>query len=144
MAKQLNIFVENRPGRVKSVTEVLSAHNVNIKAFTVQDRGEFGLMKLIVDKPQAAYLALADKGFASAQKDVLAVSIKDKPGNLCKLTAALLEHKINILDAHGYAVESTKQGVCYLELAPTDLEAGKKVLEKEGFKVLDDEALNEI
>jgi hypothetical protein len=144
MAKQLNIFVENRPGRVKSIADVLCGRNINIKVFTIQDRGDFGLMKLIVDKPQEAYLALADKGFASAQKEVLAISVKDRPGNLAKLTGILLEHNINILDAHGDVIESNKQGICYLELDAKDLKAAEGLLGKEGFEVLNDEELFEL
>ncbi|HTY45906.1 MAG TPA: ACT domain-containing protein [Patescibacteria group bacterium] len=144
MAKQLNIFVENRPGRVKSIAEALCAGNINIKVFTIQDRGDFGLMKIIADKPEAAYLLLAEKGFASAQKEILAISVKDKPGNLARLTGVLLEHKINILDAHGDVVGTGKQGICYLELDLKDLGVAKGLLEKEGFHVLSDEELYEI
>ena len=64
MAEQLTIFLENRPGRMKSISDVLLENNLNIWAFTVQDRGEFGLMKLIVDKPKKAHLILVDRGFA--------------------------------------------------------------------------------
>ena len=93
MAKQLTIFMENRPGRMKSVSDVLLENNLNIWAFTIQDRGEFGLMKLIVDKPQKAHLALVDCGFACVLKDVLAVKTQnDQPGNLDKLTHYFIIH----------------------------------------------------
>lgn len=139
MPKQLNIFVENRPGRVKSITETLYNNKINIIAFTIQDRKDFGLMKLLVDKPKQAYLALADKGYACALKDILAVSVKDKPGNLYKLTALLLKHKINIIDAHGFVLEPEKQGICCLELDVKDVKKVKKILAKEGFKPLEEE-----
>jgi len=70
MAKQLTIFVENRPGR----------------------------LELIVDKPNDAYLALADVGCACALKDILAVSVPDQPGNFHRLTSALAENNINVLE----------------------------------------------
>jgi len=70
MAKQLTIFVENRPGR----------------------------LKLIVDTPNDAYLALADVGCACALKDILAVSVPDQPGNFHRLTSALAENSINVLE----------------------------------------------
>src|SRR5512135_1430795 len=99
MAKHLNIFVENRPGRLQSITGILSESGLNIRAFTIQDRGDFGLMKIIVYKPQQAYLVLADRGFACAVRDIIAVGIDDKPGNLHKLTTVLLEQGINVVDA---------------------------------------------
>jgi hypothetical protein len=139
MPKQLNVFVENRPGRLKSVTEALSKNRINIIAFTVQDRKDFGLMKLIVDKPKQAYLALADKGYACALRDILAISVKDKPGNLYKLTALLFKHKINIIDAHGFVIEPDKQGICCLEVDTKDTKKLKKILAKQGFKSLEEE-----
>jgi len=139
MAKQLNIFVENKPGRLKSVTEILCKNNINIIAFTIQDRGDFGVIKLLVDKPDQAYLSLADKGYACALKDILLISIKDKPGNLHKLTNILLNHNINVADTHGFVMEPNKQGICCLEVEGQS--KIKKILEKEGFKVLEENKL---
>ena len=93
MPKELNIFVENRPGRLRSVAEILSLNKINVRTMTLQDRGEFGLMKMIVDKPQAAHLALQDKGFACALKDILAIALKDKPGSFLDLADTLYKHK---------------------------------------------------
>ena len=85
MIKELNIFIDNKPGRLKAVTSLLNEDKINIRAFTVQDREEFGLMKLIVDRPNDAYLAITDKGFACALKEILAIQIKDEPGGLDNL-----------------------------------------------------------
>lgn len=144
MPKQLNIFIENRPGRLKSVTEILSAANINIIAFTIQDRGDFGVMKLLVDKPDIAHLALADKGFACVLKDILVVSIQDKPGNLNKLASLLLKHNINIIDTHGFVIEPGSQGICCIELAGTENTNIAKILEKEGFGILGDKEISEL
>ena len=137
MAKQLNVFIENKPGRLKAVTGVLSDAKININAFTIQDRGDFGLIKLIVSDPEKAYLSLADKGYACAIKDIMIISPKDKIGNLSRLSDVLLKNKINIVDSYGFVIESEKKGVCYLELNTDDLERAKRILDKEGFKVLD-------
>jgi len=137
MAKQINVFIENKPGRLKAVTEVLSDAKININAFTIQDRGDFGLIKLIVNDPEKAYLALADKGYACAVKDVMVISPKDKIGNLARLSDILLKNRINIIDSYGFVIESEKKGVCYLELNTDDLKKAKRILDKEGFKVLD-------
>ena len=137
MAKQINVFIENKPGRLKAVTEVLSDAKININAFTIQDRGDFGLIKLIVNDSEKAYLTLADKGYACAMKDVMVISPKDKVGNLYRLSDLLLKNKINIIDSYGFVVESEKKGICYLELNTDDLKKAKRILDKEGFKVLD-------
>jgi len=137
MAKELNIFVENRPGRLRSVAHVLSDNKINVRTMTLQDRGEYGLMKLIVDKPDAAKLALADKGFACAVKEILAISLKDKPGSFLQLADVFLKHSVNILDAYGFVIQSSKEAVFCIEVK--DAAGIKKILIKEGFKVLEDE-----
>ena len=137
MAKELNIFIENRPGRLRSVAGVLAEKKINVRTMTLQDRGEYGLMKMIVDKPEAAHLALADKGFACALKEILAISLKDKPGSFLKLADAFMKHGVNILDAYGFVLQSSKEAVFCVEVKDTP--AIKEVLIKEGFKVLEEE-----
>jgi len=142
MAKQLNIFMENKPGRLKSVTEVLFEKSINIRAMTIQDRGDFGLMKLLVDNPKVACLALTDKGFACALKDALAIVIDDKLGGLYKLSDIFLKHNINVVDAYGFVVESSKYAVWCVEAKGYSII--RDVIKKEGFKVLEDEELYEL
>jgi hypothetical protein len=137
MAKELNVFVENRPGRLRSVAEVLSQSKINVRTMTLQDRGEFGLMKLIVNKPDDALLALQDKGFACALKDILAIELKDKPGSFLKLADLLYTHKVNVLDAYGFVIGSGKQAVFCVEVKKMD--AISKILKKNGFELLDEE-----
>ncbi len=137
MAKQLTIFLENRPGRMKSISDVLLENNLNIWAFTIQDRGEFGLMKLIVDKPEKAHLILTDRGFACVLKDVLAVTAeKDQPGNLDRLTTALLEKGVNIKDAYGFVSPGDRQGICLMEVDNPDTVGLKETITAHGFTLL--------
>jgi hypothetical protein len=144
MAKQLTVFLENRPGRIKSVSDILLENKLNIWAFTIQDRGEFGLMKVIVDKPKQAHLALVEKGFACAIKEVVAICAKDKPGNLEKLTTLLLQNEVNIADAYGFVSPNDRQGMCFLELKNPRQVDVPKLLATAGFEILDDEKLYEI
>ena len=63
MVKEVSIFIDNKPGRLKAVTAILKEKNINIRALTVQDREEYGLMRLIVDKPEEAYMEIQGKRF---------------------------------------------------------------------------------
>jgi len=145
MAKQLTIFMENRPGRIKSISDVLVENKLNIWAFTIQDRGEFGLMKMIVDKPEKAHLILADRGFACVLKDVLAVTAEnDQPGNLDKLTTALLQKGVNIKDAYGFVSPKDRQGICFMEVENPDGVDTTDVIASNGFKILTGEELYEL
>jgi len=137
MAKEVNVFLDNRPGRLRSVAQVLSEKKINVRTMTLTDRGEFGLMKLIVNKPEAAHLALVDKGFACALKEIVAISLDDKPGSFFGLTDVFLKHAINILDAYGFVVDSGKSAVFCVEVK--DVEAMKEILRKEGFTLLEEE-----
>jgi len=124
MAKQLNIFVDNRAGRLKSISENLLKSNIDIRAFTIQDKGEYGLLKLLVDKPSEAYLALAELGCACALKDILAIYVPDQPGNFHKLTTAL-----------------ANKGVCCLEIENLAGTNAEEIVTSAGFSVLEDEEL---
>lgn len=141
MAKQLNIFVENRPGRLKAISENLFKSGIDIRAFTIQDRGDYGLLKLIVNNPEKAYLALADLGCACALREILAISVPDKPGNFHKLTTALGDNNINVIDAYGFVLQPHNQGVCCIEIENLEQSNAAEVIEKAGFTLLEDEQL---
>jgi hypothetical protein len=141
MAKQLTIFVENRAGRLKAITDNLRRSNIDIRAFTIQDRGDYGLLKLIVDKPNEAYLALADLGCACALKDILAISVPDQPGNFHRLASALAEHSVNVIDAYGFVLQPHQTGVCCMEIDQPQLMKAEEIVTGAGFTVLQDEEL---
>ena len=141
MAKQLTIFVENRAGRLKSISENLQKSNIDIRAFTIQDKGDYGLLKLIVDRPEEAHLALADLGCACALKDILAISVPDQPGNFHRLTSALAEHNINVMDAYGFVLQPHNTGVCCMEVDQPQLMKAEEIVTAAGFEVLRDEEL---
>ena len=141
MAKQLTIFVENRPGRLSSIAKNLRENNIDIRAFTIQDRGDYGLVKFIVNNPSQAYLSLANLGCACALKEIIAISIPDKVGNFELLTAALADNNINVKDAYGFVLQSNLKGVCCIEIDEANAPAAKKVIQSAGFTILKDDEL---
>lgn len=141
MAKQLTIFVENRTGRLSAVARSLLESKIDIRAFTIQDRGDYGLVKLIVSNPNQAYLALADLGCACALKEILAISVPDKMGNFERLTTALAQNNINVKDAYGFVLQSHSRGVCCLEVDESMTAAARKAITAAGFTLLEDDEL---
>ena len=139
MAKQVNIFLENRPGRLASVTDLLAREGINIRAITIQDRGDYGMMRLLVNQPEKAHLVFTENNFACALKDVLAVRLPDRPGSLSALAKVFGKHGINVLDGYGFVVEGGKSAVWCVQ-AENLAEIRAKV-EAEGFEVLDDAEL---
>ncbi len=144
MAKQITVFLENRPGRIQTISRILKENGLNILAFSIQDRGEFGLVKMIVDKPAEAQLVLADRGMACALKEVYAVTAADQPGNLERLSTLLADKNINIKDAYGFVSTADKRGICYLEVDnPCGMDLGRLIAEH-GFSLVADKDLYEM
>jgi len=141
MAKQLTIFVENRPGRLSAVAKSLHENGIDIRAFTIQDRGDYGLVKLIVSNPNQAYLSLANLGCACALKDIMAISVPDRVGNFELLTSALAQNNINVKDAYGFVLQPHQKGVCCLEIDESQSAAAQKVIQAVGFSILKDDEL---
>lgn len=142
MAEQINIFVDNKPGRLSGITQVLSENNINIRAIVVNDREQFGIIKILADSPQKAHHALTASGYACALKRVLAVVVDDKPGGLYSLTQNLSESGINIIDSYGFVIESRKEAVLCIEVK--DYENTRQDLERRGFRILKGSELYEL
>jgi len=87
-AQQLSIFLENQSGRLAEVLEVLAKAEVNIRALSLADTSEFGVLRLLADKPAEARAALREQGFQAQITEVSAVEVPDKPGALSRLLNA--------------------------------------------------------
>lgn len=137
MLRQINVFVDNKPGKLKKITGILYENNIDIKALTIQDRKEFGLAKLLVAQPEKANLLLQDNNLASAIKNVLAVVIDDRPGGLYRLTEFFETHQINVLD--GYSITLTPHQTVVWCSEVDDLEKAEQLLRENGFRVFSDD-----
>lgn len=96
MVKQISIFLENKCGRLVSVTRALGKHNINIRALTIADTSDFGILRLIVDQPEKALQVLREEGFMASETEVIAVEVPDRPGGLAGVLEYLEEAGINI------------------------------------------------
>ncbi len=126
MLKQISVFVENKPGRLAAVTEKLYEKQINIRAFTIAEAGDFGIIRMVVDKTDEAYRTLKDAGFTVSLTDVLAVEVEDKPGSLYRIAKALGDAGINIEYVYAFTSEEHK---ALIILRVNNVEEAKKVLE---------------
>ena len=94
--EQLSIFLENRPGRLAEVIAALAENSINLRALSLADTLEFGVLRLITDRPEDARKALNDKGFSAQVTDVVAVEVPDKPGGLSRILSAFADNGINV------------------------------------------------
>ena len=82
--KQLSVFVENKSGRLAEITETLARANVDIRAISIADTSDFGILRLIVDRPEAAVEALRKEKMTVSLTTVIAIGITDRPGEFAK------------------------------------------------------------
>ena len=94
--KQISVFLENTTGRLSEVTKTLANAGINLRAISIADTADFGILRLIADKTDEAVNALNTAGFTTRQTDVVAVEIEDVPGSLAKLMDIFQQSKINI------------------------------------------------
>lgn len=141
-AYQLTIPAENRPGVLAKVTAALSREKINIRATTISSFGESGFFNLIVDDPVKGQQALEKNDIPAELKEVIAVSITDKPGGLDELVQFLAAENINIENAYGFVVESHKHAVFVIDVKDPD--AVKNRLTEAGFEMISSQALSEI
>ena len=129
--KQLSIFSENKPGRLKKITKVLAEEGVNILAINMASSNGFGVIRFIVDKAEEAYQKLKQKNFTVSLNEVLAIELVDKPGGLFEVAAILAKKRINIENA--YVLIPAFRKKAYLVVDVKDIEKAKKLLKHENL-----------
>lgn len=139
MAHQISVFVENKPGRMERVTDILAKANVNIRAFTVSGTYEYGVMKFLVDKPDTALEALKGQGISANKREILAILMDDRPGGLHRISKIFGQRRVNIEDAYGFVIEDKKRAVLVVDIEK--IAEAEKILKEEGIPTLTDEEI---
>ena len=139
MAHQISVFVENKPGRIERVTEIMAKAKVNIRAFTVMGTYEYGVMKFLVDKPATALEALKAQGISAHQREIIAILMDDRPGGLHRVAKIFGQRKINVEDAYGFVIEDKKRAVMVVDVGK--IAEAEKILKEEGIPTLTDEEI---
>jgi len=139
---QLSIFLENRAGRLADVTRVLSEAGVNIRALSLADTSDFGILRLIVSDFEKAKTTLKDKGFTVGRTTVVAVEVKDKPGGLHAILQALQKENINVEYMYAFVQQSGKEAVIIFRFDRTD--EAIDLLQKNKFTIVPGETLYKI
>jgi len=132
--KQLTVFVENKQGTVVSVTEALSKQNINLRAMSIAETQEFGILRLIVNDEEAAEKILLKEGHLIKITDVVGIKIGDEPGSLSAALKVLDAHNINM--EYLYAFMSRTEKHAYVVIRVEDNAAAEAVLAEAGFKLI--------
>ena len=124
---QISVFLENRPGRLLRLLQVLADAKVNLQALSVADTADFGIVRVIVDNAQAAMRAIQAAGLTAATTDVLRAEIPDTPGGLAQaVIEPLARAGVNVEYIYAYSERPTEKAVVVLKV--DDLEKAEKAL----------------
>ena len=140
-AKQLTVFIENRTGRLSEVLSVLKNNGVNILSLSLADTTEFGLLRLIVDRPAEGKERLSENGFSSLLSDVSIIQIPHKAGSLQALLKVIDKNGVNIEYMYGLSIESDE---AYVVLKASDIQKVDRILGENGIHTISCEELANI
>ena len=133
--KQISLFSENKPGRLAKVAGVLGQANINIRAFTIAESGDFGIIRLVVDQPDLAHTLLKKEGFTVSETDVIGIEIADEPGQLKETADLFAQGNINIDYAYAFIGHNTK--AMLIVRVVSDLEKALDFLKSQNLKLLE-------
>ena len=138
--EQISIFLENKSGRLAEVTGVLSKAGINIRALSLADTADFGVLRLIVDKTDRAKETLKQNGFAVSKTEVIGVEVPDRPGGLSQILAVLHAAGINVEYMYAFVQRSGDNAIIIFRFDELDKAIGALV--GGGVRVLKGEELS--
>lgn len=132
--KQISIFLENKKGRLFEALKTIAQKNINIRALSIADTSEFGILRMIVNEPEEAKKALEEAGFTAKISNVIAVGVKDQPGGLAEILEYLYQADINVEYIYAFVEKSGEQAVVVLRT--NNLDKTVELLKSQGVRVL--------
>lgn len=133
--KQVSIFIENASGKLAEATEFLAEQKINLRALSIADSQDFGIVRIICEEPEEAVKALKEAEYVTKITDVFAVEMSDEAGSLSRILYILADEKISV--EYTYAFLSTKKnGKAYMIFRVDDNEKAISVLTNKGVNIL--------
>ncbi|MFU8769715.1 MAG: ACT domain-containing protein [Desulfotignum sp.] len=142
LAEQISIFIENKEGRLAEVTAILRDVGVNIRALSLADTTDFGVLRLIVNDNDKAEQALRDEGFTVGRTKVLAVEVADEPGGLNKVLDPLWMQNVNVEYMYAFANPQCKNAIMVFRF--DDHEKALQILGEHQIKVISAEEISSL
>jgi hypothetical protein len=131
---QISVFLENRKGRLYEVCSLLGKNKINIRALTIAETPEFGILRIVVDKPQEAIKILKNNGFTANLTDIVAVEVEDKPSGLAGILKILSAGDINVEYMYGFLEKSSDKALLVFRFEDPD--KAIKILHKNKIRVV--------
>ena len=137
--RQISVFLENKVGRILEITEILGQNDINIRALSLADTSDFGILRMIVNDIEKAAKKLKEKGFIVKESSVVAVEVPDKPGGLAAVLKVLGEENINV--EYMYAFFEGVQDRALLIFRFEDSDQAVAALGRRGINIADEKQL---
>ena len=131
---QLSIFLENRSGRLAEVTEILGRNAINIRALSLADTSDFGILRVIVNDPDKAAGILKSEGFTVSETEVMAVEVEDRPGGLAGVLKILSTESINVEYMYAFLEKRTENALIIFRIE--EIGRTEAILRKHGIRLL--------
>ena len=141
-AEQISVFLENKSGRLADVASVLASADVNIRALSLADTTDFGILRLIVNDTEKAKQVLKDNGFTVGKTEVIGVEVADRPGGLAEILNVMKDNNINVEYMYAFLQKSASKAIIIFRF--DELEKAIDVLQKAGIKILKGEEIYSI
>ena len=133
--EQISVFLENKPGALTDVTRILGEGGINIRALSLADTKDFGILRLIVNDSEKAKAVLGARGFTVRKTEVVAVEVPDRPGGLADILKCLSDSRINVEYLYAFVQQSGSNAIIIFRFDETD--RAIEVLSKNGVKILE-------
>ena len=140
--KQLTVFVENKQGALVDITEILSKNEINLRALSIAETQEFGLLRVIVNDVEKTENILKEEGYIIKATDVVGVKIGDAPGKLSAALKVLDENKINMEYLYAFMARTEKHA--YVVIRVEDNALAEKALTDAGFHLIEESDINKL
>ncbi len=133
---QLSIFIENTKGRLAEVCGLLGDNNINIKALTIAESPEFGILRVVLDKAEEAKKILKEHSFIATSAQVVAVEVSDTPGGLAKALKVLAENDINLEYMYGFVEKTSEKALMVFKF--DNIEKAIEILQKNNISIVEE------
>lgn len=138
--RQISVFMENKVGPLAEITTLLAQHQINMRALSVAETQDFGILRIIVEEPEKAEQVLKDDQIIFRESSVLAVLMEDRPGSMAAVVDLLAQAGIPVEYAYAFITRQADNACLILKVKED--EAAEALLEKEGVRSLSEQELN--
>ena len=142
LIKQISVFVENKSGRLAEITKVIADANIDMRALSIADTTDFGILRVIVNKPDEAEKLLREAGMTVSVTNVIAIGVNDEPGCFSNALQVLAANNVDVEYMYAFVSRDTKKAYIIVRVADNDKAIG--VLTREGIELLDEKGFYEI